>query len=147
MNGPWQPHLQLGVVHFMAFPECLAGEGPQLDTLAAICHDPFFDAVDVGPVNDPTERKQCADLLRDCQMTVTFACQPVQLQRHLDLNSPDRAKRRLASDTVIGLIDQANALGASRFALMSGKNVSSADRSAALGCLVNELCRVCREAR
>ena len=53
MKDPWQAHLQLGIVHFMAFPECLAGDGPQFETLCDICHDPFFDAVDVGPMNDP----------------------------------------------------------------------------------------------
>ena len=52
MKEPWQAFLQLGVVHYMAFPECLAGEGPQFDTLKEICHDPFFEAVCVGPIAD-----------------------------------------------------------------------------------------------
>src|SRR5439155_5315032 len=75
MKDPWQSYLRLGVVHFMAFPECLAGEGPQLETLRAICQDGFFDAVDVGPMVDDAQRRECAALLRDCQMQITFACQ------------------------------------------------------------------------
>src|SRR5947209_1231917 len=100
MREPWQPYLQPGIVHFMAFPECLTGGGPQAETLAALCHDPFFDSVDVGPVKDDAERRACAALLRDCQMDVTFACQPVQLQGGLDLNAADPARRRQAVEAV-----------------------------------------------
>src|SRR5262249_5836693 len=44
-------------------------------------------------------------------------------------------------------IDQAKELGAHRFALMSGKNVPRAERPAALGCLINGLCGICRALR
>jgi sugar phosphate isomerase/epimerase len=147
MKDPWQSYLQLGIVHFMAFPECISGDGPQWETLSAICHDPFFDAVDVGPMNDPAERRRCATLLRDCQMTVTLACQPLQLQQGLDLNSKDKAERQRASEVILGCLEQAKELGATRLALMSGRNVPAPDRPAAVDCLVNELCHICRAAR
>lgn len=147
MKDPWQSHLQLGVVHFMAFPECLAGDGPQLETLREICYDPFFEAVDVGPIHDAAQRRECAALLRDCQLQVTFACQPVQLRLGLDLNAADRAARQQASETILGLLEQARELGAGRIALMSGKNVPPAERPGAVDCLINELCRICRAAR
>jgi sugar phosphate isomerase/epimerase len=147
MKDPWQSYLQLGVVHFMAFPECLAGDGPQLETLTTICHDAFFDAVDVGPVSDSAQRRECAALLRDCQMAVTFACQPVQLRLGLDLNAADRAVRGKAVETILGLIDQAKELGASRLALMSGKNVPGIERPAALERLADALRQICRAAR
>jgi sugar phosphate isomerase/epimerase len=147
MKEPWQSYLQLGVVQFMAFPECLAGQGPLFNTLAEICYDPFFDAVDVGPMEDPDQRRRCAALLRDCQMTVTFACQPLQLRLGLDINAADKSARREAVEAVLGLLDQAKELGASRFALMSGKNVPAGERPAALDCLVQELCRICKAAR
>jgi sugar phosphate isomerase/epimerase len=147
MKEPWQSYLELGIVHFMAFPECLAGDGPQFDTLAEICHDPFFDAVDVGPMNDSDERRRCAALLRDCQMTVTFACQPLQIRQELDLNSQDRAERQEAVEAIVACIDEAKELGATRLALMSGKNVPKMEQAAALDCLINELCRICRAAK
>src|SRR5438445_2673210 len=121
MKDPWQSYLQLGVVHFMAFPECLAGEGPQLETLRAICQDDFFDAVDVGPMVHDAQRRECAALLRDCQMQVTFACQPLQLKQGLDLNAADKTRRTSAIEAVLGCFDQARELGASRIALMSGR--------------------------
>lgn len=147
MKDPWQPYLQLGVVHGMAFPECLFGDGPLFDTLAEICHDDFFEAVDVGPMNDAAARRECAALLRDCQMTVTFACQPTQLRQGLDLNSTDKAERQRAVETILGLVDQAKELGARRIALLSGKNVDASRRPGALDVLIQELCRLCKGVR
>ncbi len=147
MNDPWQSHLQIGVVHFMLYPECLGGDGPQVETLRAICYDPFFEAVDVGPMNDDRQRAECAALLRDSRMTVTFACQPVQLRENLDLNAADFQQRELAVLRVLKQIDQAKELGATRFALMSGKNVPPEGRRAAVDRLITELRRICQEAR
>lgn len=147
MKDPWQSYLQLGVVHFMAFPACLTGEGPQLETLRLICEDIFFDAVDVGPMVDAAQRRECGALLRDCQMTVTFACQPLQLRQRLDLNAADKTERKRAVEAVLGCLDQARELGASRIALMSGPNVAAGDRAAALDCLIHSLCSLCRAAR
>jgi sugar phosphate isomerase/epimerase len=147
MKDPWQPYLQLGIVHFMAFPECLKGDGPQLETLRTICHDPFFEAVDVGPMDDAGQHRECAALLRDCQMTVNFACQPLQLRLGLDLNAADPSERSRAVEAILGCLDQAKELGAKGLALMSGKNVPAAERPAALERLIPELRRICRVAR
>lgn len=147
MKEPWQSYLQLGVVHGMAFPECLAGEGPQLETLEQICHDPYFEAVDVGPIVDPVKRGECAALLRDCQMTVTLSCQPVLLRQQLDLNSPDAGERRKAIQTIIDLLDQGKELGASRIALLSGKNPPADERSGATQRLIDSLKQLSKAAR
>ncbi|MCS7045383.1 MAG: sugar phosphate isomerase/epimerase [Gemmataceae bacterium] len=145
MTGPWQPYLQLGVVHSMAFPECLGGDGPQYETLQQICHDPFFDAVDVGPINDAAVRRDCAKLLSDCQMTVTFACQPMILRHNLDLNAADLGQRRRAIDLVAGLFDQAKELGAGRIAVMSGKYVPERGAVGRFVDSLRELCRLAKE--
>ncbi len=147
MKDPWQPYLQLGIVHGMAFPDCLGGEGPQLETLAEICHDAFFEAVDIGPIQDAAQRRECGALLRDCRMNVTLACQPVILRQGLDLNAPDAAQRDRAVQAIVECLDQAKELGASRLAVMSGKNVPDEQRTAALARLVESLGRICRAAR
>jgi sugar phosphate isomerase/epimerase len=147
MKDSWHSFLQLGIVHFMAFPECLSGDGPQFETLSVVCHDPFFEAVEVGPINDAAQRRECAALLRHCQMRVTFACQPLQLRLGLDLNSADKDQRRQAVEAILGCLDQAKELGAVRLALMSGKNVPPHLRPAAADCLINELRRICKAAR
>ncbi len=147
MKDPWQVYLQIGIVHPMLFPECLGGHGPVAETLKEICHDPFFEAVDVGAVYDVGEREECAALLRDCRLTVTFACQPVQLLQSLDLNSADAAERQRAIQVVCDHLEQARQLGATRFAIMSGKNVPADERRAALGRLIESVRQVCRVAR
>ena len=146
MKDPWQQYSQLGVVHFMLYPECLGGEGPQLATLREICFDPFLEAVDVGPMYDPRQRADCAALLRDSRMTVTFACQPVQLSQGLDLNAANAHSRNHALDTIVSLLPQARELGATRFALMSGKNVPPEQRGAATERLVQSLRIICQRA-
>jgi sugar phosphate isomerase/epimerase len=145
MLQPWQPHLQLGVVHNMAFPACLGGDGPQLESLKEICYDPFFEAVDVGPINDAAIRRDCAHLLRDCQMTVTFACQPAILRQNLDLNALDAAERKRAIEAVAALFDQAKELGAGRIALMSGKHALGSGAQERLVDSLRQLCRMAKE--
>lgn len=147
MREPWQPYLQLGVVHTMAFPECLGGEGPQLETLREVCHDDFFEAVDIRPINDPAVRRECGALLRDSLINVTLSCQPVLLGQKLDLNAADPAERRKAIDAVLGCLDQAQELNASRLALMSGRNVDAKDAAAALERLADSLREICQAAR
>lgn len=147
MKEPWQKYMQIGVVHFMLYPECLGGDGPQVETLREICHDPFFEAVDVGPMNDSRQREECAALLRDSRMTVTFACQSLQLLQGLDLNAADASQRDRAFEAITGCLDQARQLGATRFALMSGRNVPPDDRRAAIDRLIQQVRRIYKEAR
>ncbi|MCI0739739.1 MAG: sugar phosphate isomerase/epimerase [Gemmataceae bacterium] len=147
MKDPWQTYLQLGVVHNMAFPECLGGEGPQWETLREICHDDFFEAVDIRPINDPAVRKECSALLRDCAMNVTLGCQPVLLGGQLDLNSADAAQRKKAIAAVVEALEQAPELGASRFAVMSGKNVPPDERRAGVDRLIDSLRQICKAAK
>ncbi len=147
MKEPWQRFMQIGVVHYMLYPECLSGAGPMVETLREICDDPFFEAVDIGPMDEPGQRAECAAMLRDCRLTVSFACQPVQLAKGLDLNATDAAARRLAVQEIIALLDQAKELGATRFGIMSGRNVPADDRRAALQQLIGEVRTICKEAR
>jgi sugar phosphate isomerase/epimerase len=85
--------------------------------------------------------------LRDCQLTVTLACQPLQLRQGLDLNAADKNERQRALAAVLDCLDQARQLGATRLALMSGRNVAAVERPAALDCLIQSLCTICRAAR
>ena len=52
MHESWHRYLRLGIVHFMAFPETLRGEGPIVETLKQIGGDEFFTAIELGWVND-----------------------------------------------------------------------------------------------
>jgi sugar phosphate isomerase/epimerase len=147
MKDPWQAYMQIGVVHGMLFPECLGGEGPVLETLGALCHDVFFEAVDVGPILDPAVRRDCAGLLRDCRMAVSFACQPVQLREGLDLNAADQGQCDHAVKVICSYVDQAREIGACRFNILSGRNVPTEERRRALDRLTRSVKSICKEAR
>jgi len=147
MKEPWQAYMRIGVVHGMLFPECLGGTGPIRQTLTTIVDDPFFEAVDVGAIEDAQERAECAALLRDSQLAVAFACQPTQLRLGLDWNAADSSVREHAFRELVKLLPQAQELGAQRIFVMSGKNVAPGERRAAMERLVTMLRRFCREAR
>src|SRR5437588_400459 len=66
MQESWHRYLRLGIVHFMAFPSVLRGEGPFVDTLRQIARDEFFTAVETGWVHSDAERAAAAALLRVC---------------------------------------------------------------------------------
>src|SRR5438270_11177381 len=65
MQESWHRYLRLGIVHFMAFPSVLRGEGPFVDTLRQIAQDEFFTAVETGWVHSDAERAAGGALLRE----------------------------------------------------------------------------------
>src|SRR5207245_621165 len=83
----WHRYLCLGIVHFMAFPEVLRGEGPFVETLRQIARDEFFTAVETGWVNSETERAAAAALLRESHLSVGFGAQSALLVTKSNLNA------------------------------------------------------------
>ena len=39
--------MRVGIIHFMAYPKCMGGDGPIIETLAALAHDDFFEVIEV----------------------------------------------------------------------------------------------------
>lgn len=124
MNTSYQTYFDLSIVHFMAFPETMSGSGPILETLELIASDPFFTAIEVGPITDPGIRQQAARLLKDAHLNVAFGAQPVVLANKLNPNSPDASVRATAMKHLKNAVDQAAELGAERMGLLSGPNPS-----------------------
>lgn len=120
MRDSLHTYMQVGIVHFMAYPQCLKGEGPIHDTLAKIVEDDFFSAVEVTWVKDPAERQRVKTLLATSHMTVGFGAQPALLTQKLDLNSFDPGERKRAVDQVKACADEAAEIGASAIAVLSG---------------------------
>jgi sugar phosphate isomerase/epimerase len=139
MQEPWQRYLRLGIVHFMAFPEVIKGDGPYADTIRRIARDDFFSAIEVGWAHDPTERQAAAAVLAESHLSVGFGAQSALLTTKSDLNALDEAARRKAVALVEGCIDQAEALGARRVAVLSGPYPGAADEAKAKERLVDSL--------
>jgi len=136
---PLTSYADIGIVHFMAFPQCMQGEGPILETLTAIAEDPFFTAIEITRINDPATRRSAATLLRNAGLGIGFGCQPMLLSGRHDLNSLDDTQRRAAIDTCLTGLDQAIELGATKLAVLSGPDPAETDRNPATDALVASL--------
>jgi hypothetical protein len=79
MRDPLEAYCHVGIVHPMAFPECLGGEGPILETLSEIATDTFFSAVEVGWIKSAKVRQQVASMIASAGIEVIFAAQPAML--------------------------------------------------------------------
>ncbi len=104
--------MKVGIIHFMACPQVIRGEGPVLETLRRIAEDDYFSAVEVTWMKDPEVRRQARDLLEAAHMTVAYGGQPRTLTTGLDPNSLDDAERAKAVATLKEGIDEAYELAA-----------------------------------
>jgi sugar phosphate isomerase/epimerase len=147
MQEPWSRYLRLGIVHFMAYPAVMKGDGPYVETLREIAADPFFTAVEVGWVNDAEQRKQAARLLAEAHLAVGFGAQSALLATKSDLNAADEKARAGAVALVKGCVDQAVDLGARRLAVLSGPYPGAADEATAVDRLVASLEELCEYGR
>jgi len=50
--------MKVGLIHFMAYPQVMKGEGPILETLQKIAEDDFFTAVEVSWIKDVKVREK-----------------------------------------------------------------------------------------
>ena len=147
MQESWHRYLRLGIVHFMAFPSVLRGEGPFVDTLRQIAQDEFFTAVETGWVHSDAERAAAAALLRESHLSVGFGAQSALLVTKSNLNALDEGERKKAVALVQQCIDQAAQLGARRVAVLSGPYPGPSDEARAVRLLVESLLDLCAYGR
>ncbi len=147
MQDQLAAHCLVGLIHPMAYPEVMAGEGPILETLSQIATDSFFSAVEVTRMKDPKVRSEAAEMLATAGMDVIFAAQPALLGQALSLSDLDSAKRQKAIDACKKMIDEAYELGASIMAVVSGPDPGEAARDQATEALVNSLKQLCADAQ
>lgn len=122
MNESIHRYFQLGTIHFMAYPAVSNGTDPSiLETLRKIVLDDYFDAVELTWIKDPAVRSEAKHMLEQSHMKVCYGAQPRLLTTGLNPNDLDEDGRRLAEDTLIEAIDEAEYLGAKGIAFLAGK--------------------------
>ena len=141
MNDPLQDYIKVGLVHFMAWPGCMGGDGPILESMSTLASDPFFEVVELTRINDPELRDAVVSLLNDANMEVGFGAQPILLGQGLDLNHAVDYDRRAAIDAIKGAIDQASTMGIAGVGVLSGR--PGDEKPAAIGRLVDSLNELC----
>jgi sugar phosphate isomerase/epimerase len=139
MQGKPQDQMTVGIVHFMAFPQTMGGSGPIAETVNRIAEDPFFGAIECGPIAESGTRREVRDILKKNNMVVGFGAQPIELANKLDVNSLDDATRKAAVSKIKEGIDMAADVGASRVAILSGPHPGEDKKAAATDALVDSL--------
>ncbi len=131
-----------GLIHFMAYPAVMKGEGPILETVKKIAVDDYFTAIEVTWIKDPEVRKQVKKMVETAKMTLAYGGQPRLLTTGMNINHLDEAERRKAIDTLKEGIDEAYELGAAGFAFLSGKYAEETKEESyqALVASTKELC-------
>ncbi|HHY98683.1 MAG TPA: sugar phosphate isomerase/epimerase [Firmicutes bacterium] len=140
-------YVKVGIIHFMAYPQVMKGEGPILETLTRIAEDPYFNAVEISWIKDPETRKAARQALDTAHMTVAYGAQPRTLTTGLDINSLDSAVREKTIQTLKEGIDEAYEMGACGLAFLSGKYPGKDKEDAACEALIDSIKQLCAHAK
>lgn len=139
--------MKVGLIHFMAYPQTMKGEGPILETLQKIAEDDFFTAVEISWMKDTKVREEAKRLLETSHMVVAYGAQPTLLVNKLDINSLDEEERKKAIQQLKDDVDEAYELGAKGLAFLSGKDPGDEKREKALELLVSSTKEICDYAK
>ena len=125
MNESLHAYMKVGIVHFMAWPATIRGEGPILETVKRIAADDYFDAIELAWIKDAAIRAQVGKITDCAKLAVSYGAQPRLLTTGMNINDLDGEGRRKAVASLKEGIDEAYELGASGFAYLSGKYADS----------------------
>lgn len=139
MDKHWDQYCTVSIVHFMAYPNTIGGEGPILETIGKIAEDPFFTGIEIGWIKDPKVRKDAKAVLDHTHIKVGYGAQPSLLLQGLNLNSLDETEREQAVVQLKSDVDEAAEMGAKRVGFLSGKDPGDTDRPAALEQLIKSV--------
>jgi len=120
MDKSWTAFMDVGIIHFMIYPDVIGGEGPIVETASKIAADDFFNVLEITYVNDPKTRAELKEMLDTAHMRVGFGAQPGLLLNKLNLADLSESGRRAAVAKIKEGVDQAYFFGARILALLDG---------------------------
>jgi len=140
-------YIELGIVHFMAFPETIRGEKGILESIRKILLDDDFKVIEVTWIKDPKVRKEAAELFDQSGIKVLYAAQPRVLLQGLNPNALNEEERKRAVEDLKKGIDEAIEIGAKGLAFLAGKDPGPEKRSEAKKQLIKTISELCDYAR
>jgi len=140
-------NMKVGIVHFKAFPECVNGDGPIVETVTKLAEDGFFTAIEVGGIKDVKDRATIARILEIAGMEVAYATQPTLFPMKVSLCSLDKTERRKALNAVFNCLKQAYDVGATAIRIPSGKDPGPEKREEAKKILIDSLSQILEKAK
>lgn len=114
MTESWRQLMNVGLVHFMAYPE-----GDPVQQIRDLGEDDFFDVVEIKPYDDKT-MQQIKSICDTAGLDIGIGAQPGLLGDELSLNDQDEAGRKQAIESVKGAIDAGYDMDAKIVACLSG---------------------------
>jgi len=147
MDKHWNNYCTMSIVHFMAYPETIKGDGPVVETLTKIAEDAFFGAVEIGWIKDAATRAVVKNIVQTAHIQVGHGAQPSLLLQKLNVNSLDEAERKKAVEQLYCNVNEAAEVGAQRVAFLSGVDPGDIDRPKALDALAKTIQEVGTYAR
>jgi sugar phosphate isomerase/epimerase len=147
MNEPISKYVNVGMIHFMAYPETIKGEGPIEETVRKIALDDYFQVIELTWIKDPAVRKSVKKICDTAHITIAYGGQPRLLLQKLNINALDAGERKKAVDTCREGIDEAAELGSAGFAFLSG-TFDTGNVEASMEALIEstgELCSYAKE--
>ena len=135
-------YMKVGLIHFMAYPDCMKGTGPIEETIRKVALDDFFDAIEVTWIKDPVIRQKAKKIFETSHLTVGYGAQPRLLTTGYNVNDLNEGSRMTALKTMKEGIDEAYEIGAGGMGFLSGKYPSDRKEESyqALVRTVKEMC-------
>jgi hydroxypyruvate isomerase len=142
-----RPYMDLGVVHYVSFPQVIAGTGPVIPTIERVLADEFFGAIEITWMEEELVKQQVAELLAYSGMRVVFAGGPPYAMQGIHLSALDDGRRRESLEKAKQLVDDAYLTGAELHLITAGPDVAEQDREQAKACLVESVVALSEYAR
>lgn len=146
MNESLHKYMQVGLVHFMAFPATIKGEGPVVETIRKLAVDEYFSAIEITTIKDPQARESVKKMLETSHMTIAYGAQPRLLTTGMNINSLVEEERQKALNNLKEGIDEAYEIGAASFGFLSG-NYDENKKEEAFQALVKSTNEICAYAK
>jgi len=141
MKEAFSNYAKLGLIHFMAYPDVMKGQG-LVESLESIAADADLEVIEITSFADETARARAQQILAASAITVAFGAQPIILGGKLDLGALSDAERTRAVKRLKDAIDEAIAFRAVGFAVMSGPDPGPERREPAMQALEQSLCEL-----
>lgn len=121
MNESMHKYFNIGLMHFMAYPDTAKGDGPILETIKKILVDDYFDTIEITHINDDTTRTKVKNLIAQSYIKVCYCAQPIILMNGLNPNAVEETERLKAQKRLALAIDEAEFMGAKDVVFLAGK--------------------------
>src|SRR6476469_2729667 len=109
-------YMKVGLVHFMAYPSTIKGEGPIVESIKKLALDEYFNAIEITTIKNKEERQVVKKMLENSHMTVAYGAQPRLLTTGMNINDLNEENRLKALENLKEGVDEAYEIGATGFA-------------------------------